>query len=228
LIAAYEQKTPDSYLRELLKASSVNSSAQSSPCPRRHLAFEEETFCWGIGDSTDMEGQQDGEDEDEPSAPPPYTLNDFPKIELGDVTFCETLALQTHQNTEFRTSVTIREVDRLGESATSSPDIDLEIRSRGCDRKERYGGLIRKPRQSRRFSDESIEKRVKLTVAQMTQNLHIVASSEDSWDADAASTKKRDQHDFETDEMEVWNSIIMGIRTLQEVCGTNVSKTLTC
>jgi hypothetical protein len=229
LIAAYEHKTPDSYLRELLKASILNNSARSSPCPRRHLALGEESLFWGTSDSPQMEDRKDGEDEEEFSAPPPYTLNDFSKEELGEVRFRENPPLQTSDRTEIQTSVeTVREVDSFEESPGSSPNIDTEFRLGGGNRKEKHEKLMTQPRRSWGSSDESIEKRVKLTVAKMTKNFHMVTSSEESWDDDTASTKMIDRQDFETDQKEVWDSIFMGTRTLQEVCGSNIPQKLFC
>jgi hypothetical protein len=211
-------KTPDSYLRELLMASSAANSPQASPCPHRNLDSGELSLFWRS--ETLVEDQDDGEDEEKFSAPPPYALNDVSDVELRQVTVSEN---PPHGPSEPPGSqsrfpiVTVREIDPLESSLESSPNMDTEFRLRGGDRKERYEKLMAKPRPSERSSDVSIGERVKLTVAKMTKNYHMVSSSEE-WSEDTSITRYSNQYDFETDQAEVWDSIIMGSRTLQEVC----------
>jgi hypothetical protein len=199
-------------------ASSAANSSRASPCPHRNFDSGELSLFWCS--ETLVEDQEDDKDEENFSAPPPYALNDVSNVEHGQVAFSENPPRETSEGEETRSRfpvVTVCEVDLLEESPESSPNIDTEFRLRGGDGKERYEKLMTKPHPSVGSSDESNRQRVKLTVAKMTKNYHMVSSSED-WSEHTSISRYSDQYNFETDQAEVWDSIIMGSRTLQEVC----------
>jgi len=209
-----ERKTPDSYLRELLNAANVDTSWQGSPCSPCDSDFEEKLFSVGNVNLLHMKDQSFGEDDEHVSAPPPYSLNDLSKLELGEVTYG---AVQPQRRASERPEhdiiVTVREVSE--ESSNTPSQIAKELVLREADRKERYEKLMENPQPSRRSSDESIGNRVKLTVAKMTKNFHMVTPSEESCEEVPHGGSKL--YDFETDQMEVWDSVFLGSRTLQEV-----------
>jgi hypothetical protein len=216
LIAACDDpKTPDSYLRELLDTSSVANSPTAFPYLHRVSDHQSPSR----GDSTLVEHDENDEKEEEFSAPPPYTSNDISDSGLGEVTFHETAPCEhsDHSGACYRFPVvTIREVDPSEEFSDPPANIDTVFHLRGGDRRSRYERLMTYSRSTGRSSDESMENRVKMTVAKMTKNSHMGSSSEE-WSEDTSATRYSDQIDFETDQMEVWDSIIVGSRTLQEV-----------
>ena len=216
LIAACgDPKTPDSYLRKLLDTSSVANSPTASPCLHRDSDHQSLSWC----DSTLVEHDENHEDDEEFSAPPPYTSNDISNSELGEVTFSETAPCEhsDHSGTRYNFPVvTIREVDPSEEFPDPPASIDTVFHLRGGDRRSRYERLMTYSRSMGRSSDESMENRVKTTVAKMTKKYHVGSSSEE-WSEDTSATRDSDQIDFETDQMEVWDSIIVGSRILQEV-----------
>ncbi|KAE9374777.1 hypothetical protein N431DRAFT_503556 [Stipitochalara longipes BDJ] len=218
--ACEEPRAPDSYLQELLKAASVVTSARDSPCPRCDSYLKEQLLSVENNDLLYVQDQESSKDAENFSAPPPYTLNDLSKVKLGEVTYGGLRSRrQAPERPEDEIIITVREVS--DESSERLSKIGSEFPLREGDRKERYEKLMRKSLPSRRSSDESIEKRVKLTVAKMTKNYHMVTSSEGSWEE--APSRGSEQYDFETDQMEVWDSIILGSRTLQEVCDPHYS-----
>jgi hypothetical protein len=60
-----------------------------------------------------------------------------------------------------------------------------------------------------------------------TKNFHMVTSSEDSW-GKVSTMMSSDEYSFVMDQMEVWDSIIMGSRTLQQVYLSKTGQRLTC
>ncbi len=217
LIAACDDpKTPDSCLRELLNTSIVANSPTASTCLYRDS--DHQSLSWW--DTTLVEDDENHENHEEFSAPPPpYTSNEISDSELGEVTFNETAPCEhsDHSGTSYRFPVaTIREIDSSEESPDPLANIDTVFHLRGGDRRSRYEKLMTYSQSMGRSSDESVENRVKRTVAKMTKNYHVGSSEE--WSEDTSATRYSDQIEFETNEMEVWDSIIVGSRTLQEVC----------
>ncbi len=211
-----DPKTPDLYLRELLNTSSVANSPTSSLCLPRDSDYQSLSWC----DSTLVENDENHENEEEFSAPPPYTSNEISDSELGEVTFNEAAPCEhsDYSGTCYRFPVvTIREVDPSEEIPDPPANIDTVFHLRGGDRRSRYERILTYYGSLGSSSDESMENRVKRTVAKMTKNYNVGSSSEE-WSEDTSATRFSDQIDFETDQMEVWDSIIVGSRTLQEVC----------
>ncbi|PMD43651.1 hypothetical protein L207DRAFT_564289, partial [Hyaloscypha variabilis F] len=211
--ACEERKTPDSYLRDLMKAANVDTSARGSPRLRYDSNLMEQLFSMWEADPLQLEDQDSSEDDEHFSAPPPYTLNDLSNVELGEVTYGAVRSQRrAPERPEDEVIVTVREVS--GESSEGRVEIDKQFISRKGDRKERYENLMKKPQRTRRSSRESIEERVRMTVAKMTKNFHNLSPPEES--REDRPCRSSEQYDFETDQMEVWDSIILGSRTLQE------------
>jgi hypothetical protein len=209
-----EPKTPDSYLQQLLEAHNawVDGTARGTPVSNLNLNLsQEQSPFWG--NSTQVEPS---EDEEEFSLPPPYILDHFSDVEMGEVELREDSQLEQSTNSGIRAilpEVNVREVDPLEES----PNIDKVFHLRGGDRSRRYQKLMARPGLSQQSTNERIEKSIKLTVAKMTKNFHMVTSSEECSEG-ASAMRDFNEYSFETDQMEVWDSIIMGTRTLQQVC----------
>jgi hypothetical protein len=212
-----EPKTPNSYLQELLAAHNiwVDGNSPRAPVSNPNISQEQSPF-WGNSTQVeDEEGEEDEEDEEEFSLGPPYILDDFSDVELGEINFCESPQCEDSDNSSNRRilpRVEVCEVDPLDES----PNVDPGFHLRGGERSRRYQELMTRPGPSQRSTNERIEESIKLTVTKMTKNFHMATSSEEY--SEGAFTMMDDyEYSFETDQMEVWDSIILGNRTLQQV-----------
>jgi hypothetical protein len=120
--------------------------------------------------------------------------------------------------------ISVREVD----PSFDLEDLDPEFRLRGLKRTKRYenlatcAGLGLDPGSTWDPNRERVEHSIKMTVAKMTKNYHMAASSDETLSGPSsyqpAKDVKTDASSFEKDQIETWDSVIRGIKVQQEVC----------
>ena len=120
--------------------------------------------------------------------------------------------------------ISVREVD----PSFDLEDLDPAFRLRGFKRTKRYenlathAGLGLDPGFTWDPNRERVEHSIKMTVAKMTKNYHMAASSDETLSGPSsyqpAEDVKKDASNFEKDQMETWDSVIRGIKVQQEVC----------
>jgi hypothetical protein len=120
--------------------------------------------------------------------------------------------------------ISVREVD----PSFDLEDLDPAFRLRGLKRTKRYENLVTHaglgldPGFTWDPNRERVEHSIKMTVAKMTKNYHMAASSDEALSGPSsyqpAEDVKTDASNFEKDQMETWDSVIRGIKVQQEVC----------
>jgi hypothetical protein len=120
--------------------------------------------------------------------------------------------------------ISVREVD----PSFDLEDLDPAFCLRDLKRTKRYEnlathvGLGLDPGFTWDPNRERVEHSIKMTVAKMTKNYHMAASSDETLSGPSsyqpAENVKKDASDFEKDQMETWDSVIRGIKVQQEVC----------
>jgi hypothetical protein len=120
--------------------------------------------------------------------------------------------------------ISVREVD----PCFDLEDLDPAFRLRGLKRTKRYenlatcAGLGLDLGSTWDPNRERVEHSIKMTVAKMTKNYHMAASSDETLSGSSSCQPvkdvKTDASSFEKDQMETWDSVIRGIKVQQEVC----------
>ena len=102
-------------------------------------------------------------------------------------------------------------------------DLNVGFHARARERKQMYQRLGMNSESALDSGKEDIAESIKTIVARMTENLHFLSSETilPSSSRNSVNHFSADEHNFETDETEVWGSIAAGSKILQEVFPLN-------